>query len=480
MNTTIEKNLPKGWVRAPLASISNVVLGQSPPSSTYNIDGVGLPFFQGKAEFGKLYPQVKKWCDTPKKIAEKSDVLLSVRAPVGPTNLCPSQACIGRGLAAIQPKGNMSSLFFIYFLRSVEYILSGQGTGTTFKAITGNVLKSFDCSLPPLAEQGRIVGKIEELFSDLDAGVAALEKVQKEIVRFRQSVLKHAFEGKLTAKWRKENKDKIEPASKLLQRIAAERQKQTKGKKQKKLPPLDTSTLPELPEGWGHTSITNLLSLTRTGMKTGPFGSLLKKYEHTVTGVPVLGIENIGEMEFVHGSKIHITEGKADELSSYDILPKDVLISRSGTVGEICVVPSSISNARFSTNLMRLSLNDSIILARYFGFLFRGCPFVTNQVSQLCKGSTRDFLNQRILNALVFPIAPVLEQKQIVSEIERRFSMADKAEKIVEQALKQAQRLRQSILKRAFEGKLVPQDPIDEPAEKLLERIKQKSDNYAK
>jgi type I restriction enzyme S subunit len=156
----------------------------------------------------------------------------------------------------------------------------------------------------------------------------------------------------------------------------------------------------------------------------------------------------------------------------YDVQPGDVLVSRSGTVGEVCVVPEDISEARISTNLMRISLFNQSISPDFFCLLFNGSPYVLSQVSELCKGSTRDFLNQDILSSIVFPIPSFTEQKKIIEEVERLFSVTNQLEKTIDSNLKRAEKLRQSILKQAFQGKLVPQDPNDEPAEKLLERIK--------
>jgi restriction endonuclease S subunit len=203
--------LPQSWVTARLDSIAEVVLGQSPPSSTYNDSGKGLPFYQGKLEFGKIYPTPKKWCSEPKKIAEKGDVLISVRAPVGPTNISPEKSCIGRGLAAIRGLDGIETLFILYLLRVNENVLVGKGTGTTFSAISGEQLRSLKIPVPPLNEQSRIVGKIEELFSFLDAGSNALHKVQVQLKSYRKTVLKYAFEGKLTKDWRKTHCSLLEP-----------------------------------------------------------------------------------------------------------------------------------------------------------------------------------------------------------------------------------------------------------------------------
>ena len=135
--------LPNGWVWTTLEEISEIILGQSPPSSTYNTDGEGLPFYQGKLEFGKLYPTPRKWCTKPKKIAQKGDVFISIRAPVGPTNICPEKSAVGRGLAAIRGLNGIQPSFILFLMRRFENEIASRGTGTTFKAITGNQLKNF-------------------------------------------------------------------------------------------------------------------------------------------------------------------------------------------------------------------------------------------------------------------------------------------------------------------------------------------------
>ncbi len=147
------QTLPKRWVSSRLGDVAEIVLGQSPPSSTYNENENGLPFYQGKLEFGNIYPSPQKWCTEPKKIAEKGDVLISVRAPVGPTNICPERSCIGRGLAAIRGLGEIKTFFILYLMRAFEHNLTGKKTGTTFDAITGNILKEFVIPLPPLLQQ---------------------------------------------------------------------------------------------------------------------------------------------------------------------------------------------------------------------------------------------------------------------------------------------------------------------------------------
>ncbi|MBD8988117.1 MAG: restriction endonuclease subunit S, partial [Clostridiales bacterium] len=187
-----------------LKECCTIIAGQSPESKYYNSNGDGLPFFQGKADFGELYPSIRVYCSQPTKIAEKDDILLSVRAPVGPTNLAPCKVCIGRGLTAIRPSEVLLTRYVLLFFRYFEAQLASKGTGTTFKAITQDVVKNLEIPIPPLPEQERIVARIEELFSQLDAGVETLKKTKAQLVVYRQAVLKEAFEGDYPRKQLKE------------------------------------------------------------------------------------------------------------------------------------------------------------------------------------------------------------------------------------------------------------------------------------
>ncbi len=498
-----KESIPKNWIHCMLADFCDLIMGQSPPSTTYNTEKHGLPFYQGKSEFGDIFPTPVKYCSKPIKISEAGDIFMSVRAPVGPTNINPHKACIGRGLAAIRPLSDVSAKFLFFYFRNIEKDISKKGTGTTFKAITKASLENVSLFIPSLPEQNQIVSKIEELFSDLDSGVENLKKARAQLKTYRQAVLKYAFEGKLTEEWRKENKPGS--ADRLLKQIKVEREKlckkqlekwqkkcekakaegkkkPTKPRQPKELPPLTKAELAEMPDliaGWIYTVIQNFLSLEKKGLTTGPFGTALRKADHRKYGAPVFGIENIGKGVFIPGNKIFITREKANELKSFKVSGGDIIISRSGTVGEICAVPNGLGLSFLSTNLMRVSLNSNIIIPQYFVFLFQGGSIVKKQVEKLCKGSTRAFLNQTILKSIIFPLPNVEEQSIIVQEIESRLSVCDKLEQTIENSLKKAEALRQSILKKAFEGELTKEWRKRHPelvsgensAEKLLERI---------
>jgi type I restriction enzyme S subunit len=153
------KRLPETWCWGTIGDpvVATLIMGQSPPGNTYNIERRGLPFFQGKADFGDSFPTERVWCTAPKKIAEEGDILLSVRAPVGPANVAARQCCIGRGLAVIRGSRTALTLYLYYWLKSIEGWLSDQGEGSTFTAIGKERIERLEVPLPPIPVQERIV-----------------------------------------------------------------------------------------------------------------------------------------------------------------------------------------------------------------------------------------------------------------------------------------------------------------------------------
>ena len=168
------KKLPQGWIYCRLCDVLKITMGQSPIGDSISKDR-GIEFHQGKLYFSDKYLQPSNAFTTkPTKIAEANSLLLCVRAPVGIVNITQSEICIGRGLCALKPlDGNVN--FYFYLLQTIQESFENQSTGTTFKAISGDVVRNETISLPPLAEQQRIVAKIEELFSTLDNIQKALE-----------------------------------------------------------------------------------------------------------------------------------------------------------------------------------------------------------------------------------------------------------------------------------------------------------------
>lgn len=486
------------WIECELGEICNVNMGQSPPSSTYNIEKIGLPFFQGKAEFTERYPIVRKWCSKPKTIANAGDVLLSVRAPVGSTNIANQKCAIGRGLASISYKYSNSYLW--YYLKRIEQKLDSQGTGTTFKAISGNVLRSQLFPFAPLPIQRAIVSKIEALFSDLDNGIANFKKAQEQLKIYRQAVLKKAFEGELTKEWR-EKQSNLPTAEELLKQIKEERQNhynqqienwkkavkewEKNGKIEKKpskprkfieLPPLKEDELEELsklPTGWVWCRIADVGSV-----ETGATPKRGNSDYWENGSIPWITSGALND-NFVRECKEYVTR-KALKETNIKVFPKHSLVMAMYGEGK--------TRGKSSELLIETSTNQAIacIVQRNIEsetknylklFLVKNYQDIRRKSS----GGVQPNINLDIVKNLTFPLCSLQEQTQIVAEIESRLSVCDKVEQSITESLEKAEALRQSILKKAFEGKLLSKTEIEqckaeadyEPATKLLERIKQ-------
>jgi len=190
---------PKDWGVQELGdeSIADIVAGQSPPSSTYNKENRGLPFLQGKMEFGEMFPSPTTYCFEPIKIAEKNDVLLSVRAPVGDVNIAPSECCIGRGLVAIRAKvDKLNHLFLFYYLKLEGKRFEALSTGSTFKAIRIREIEKFSIPLPSIDEQQRIA----EIFSEVDKKLELERREKAKLERVRRGLMDLLLTGKVRVK----------------------------------------------------------------------------------------------------------------------------------------------------------------------------------------------------------------------------------------------------------------------------------------
>jgi len=200
MKVFFPEKFDDGWKLLNLDEVADIVMGQSPPSSSYNLNKDGLPFFQGKKEFGDMYPAVIKYCSEPKKTAEKNDTLLSVRAPVGPVNMAKEKSCIGRGLAAIRSKGDLNSEFIYYFMKGNEYNIARSGRGSTFDAISGKDIKKIKIPVPPNKEiQKEILTKLRLIMNFQESILDERKTVNKNIESLPHSVLTKAFQGELLA-----------------------------------------------------------------------------------------------------------------------------------------------------------------------------------------------------------------------------------------------------------------------------------------
>lgn len=262
-------------------------------------------------------------------------------------------------------------------------------------------------AIPDIIEQQRIVTKIEELFSKLDKGIEELNKIKEQLKIYRQAVLKEAFEGSFCAK----------------------------------------NIKPQI------VRISEVVKNDKNALKAGPFGSSLKKEMYVKSGYKIYGQEQvIGGNENI--GDYYIDEDKYKELISCKIAPNDILISLVGTVGKVLILSANCKPGIINPRLIKVSLDEEKMLPKYFKYYFES-GYLRSLYKQKVHGATMDVLNMGMIKELPFPLYPISEQEKIICEIESRLSVCDKIEQTVNESLQKAENLRQSILKQAFEGKLV-------------------------
>lgn len=350
-------------------------------------------------------------------------------------------------------------------------------------------LGKFVVELPPCAEQARIVAKLEELLSDLDAGVAELKAAQKKLKQYRQSLLKAAVEGALTAEWRKQNAP-TESGAQLLERILSDRRARwearqlAKFKEQDKTPPKDwqkkypapvqpdTADLPELPEGWAWASIEQIASDERYSLSIGPFGSNLKVSDYRDSGVPLIFVRNIRSGKYGGEHTKYVTPEKATELCAHSVAEGDVLITKMGEPpGDADVYPKGQPPAIITADCIKIRCwND--LMSPFFLKSVINSNIGKRQIEPITQGVAQKKVSLGRFSGLAIPVPPAGEQELIASMLRKAEQDASDQLAAIELSIKQAAAQRQNILRAAFAGQLVPQDPNDEPASVLLERIR--------
>lgn len=427
-----ENKIPSGWSICHLTDFTHLEMGQSPPSSTYNHDKKGLPFFQGKAEFGDLYPTENKYCSAPNKIAKAGATLLTVRAPVGPTNLAKVDCCIGRGLAGIHPLDDIEDKFILFLMRSIEHEISGQGTGSTFTAINKTFLEELSFALPPLNEQKRIVDKIEELFSELDNGIESLKTTREKLSVYRQAILKHAFEGKLTQKWREDN---------------------------------------GITEEWSEDTIGNLCQINPKHK------DIDDDLEISFVPMPALNQETARIDQHETRKFGEVKKGYTHFVDNDVLFAKITPCMENGKNGLATNLKNGVACG--STEFMVFRCGKKI-LPQFLLMKFRDTLFRRIAEANMTGAVGQRRVPKPWMEKVIMPLPSIKEQEVIVKEVQILLDQMNKIEEDIDYNLNKTEALRQSILKEAFSGKLVAQNPTDEPASVLLQRIKAEKNSSVK
>ena len=360
--------IPNDWNIMKLSEVAEIVMGQSPDSSSYNDIQDGVAFFQGKTEFGRINPVVKKWCNNPTKISKPLDILISVRAPVGDVNINNIEACIGRGLGAIRASSNSNYKYLYYSIQKYNNQLKKASQGSTFEAINSNDLKGLKLLIPHIDEQEKIALILSTVDKQIDNVDALIEK-NKELKKGLMQTL-------------------------LIKGIGHTKFKKTE--------------IGEIPEEWELESMNKIVTSTQLGTNT-----LGKENEK----IPMLKMGNLTIGGFDFNKLEYISEEELEMNKEYILSNGDFLFNTRNTlelVGKSAVWNSQIDKAIFNSNIMRIKYCSKI------NDFYMGCYFSSDigwkQLKSISTGTTsvaaiytKDLMKIKVI------IPSIGEQEKIVS-----------------------------------------------------------------
>lgn len=421
-------DLPKNWAKVKISSISELIRGitykKEDASSNKKIGY--LPILRAnninyELNFENLV-YVKQQLIKENQFLKKGDIVIAMSS--GSKHLvgksakatCGFNGSWGAFCAVLRPIDLVNKELLSYHFQSSEYkkLISAIAKGTNINNLKRQHILDHDFLLPPLNEQKRIVAKIEELFSELDKGIESLKKAKEQLKLYRQAVLKQAFD--------------------------------------------DISLEISLKE------IT-----TKIGSGATPRGG---RNSYKSSGIPLIRSMNIHFEKIIFESLAYLDEDQAEKLKNVEVKTDDVLLNITGaSIGRVNIAPLEFSGGRVNQHVSIIRLNLDIMKPQFLKYFLQS-PIIQTWINNDNYGTTRQALTKTMIENIMVPKIEVSEQQKIVELIETQFSIIDQLEADIDTNLKKAETLRQSILKKAFSGQLVPQDPNDEPASVLLEKIK--------
>ncbi len=372
-----------------LKDVCCINMGQSPDSKSYNEAKEGIPFFQGNADFGERYPITKVWCNAPTKIAQKDDILISVRAPIGALNYAKETCCIGRGLAAITPnKTKVSTEFIFWLLKGKNNELNSLGTGSTFKAISKKVLEETKVPDISLEKQTAYSNILEKLYSIITHRRTQLEKLDL--------LVKARF--------------------------------------------VEMFGDPELnPYNWDNVTVSDVCS----SIVRGPFGSALKKeffVERSESTYKVYEQKHAIQKSANIGT-YYITKEKYNELKRFECFAGDILMSCSGTMGELYQLPVGCEKGIINQALCKFTLNEKMLPICFLTYMRQTIGNLETKGSGI-----KNIAAVSYVKAMPINLPPIKVQTQFADFVKK----VDKSKVVLQSELEKTQTLFDSIMQEYF------------------------------
>jgi type I restriction enzyme S subunit len=394
--------IPDSWDFLQLKDIAKVNMGSSPPSSTYNEDGDGLPFFQGNAEFGSLYPEENQWCTDPQKVADKDNILISVRAPVGDINIAPYRCCIGRGLAAIEGE-ETSNKFIYYCLKQFNPKLQSYSQGSTFSSINKKVLETFFVNYPPLPEQK----KIASILSSVDKSIEKTDEVIEETKELKKGLMQELLTKGI-------------------------------GHSEFKEVNINGKTM-SLPVNWDVKMLKNVTQINKNNIST----STPEDYE--IEYIDISSINCIGKIKETTFYNYGNAPSRAKRLVNID----DVIVSTVRPyLKSFSIINEDKENLVCSTGFAVLTPKSNMETEYIYYFVWSN-HFV-NYMKRLMRGTSYPAVNKNDVANTFIPVPPLEEQKKIASIL----SSVDTKIKKEEEYKAKLERLKKGLMQKLLTGEI--------------------------
>lgn len=488
LDSALLQHLPSSWVWASLGSLGKWAGGGTPSKSRadYWSDG-SVPWVTSKdmkvARIAQSQDMITEAGVRAArlKLMPPGSLLMVVRgmilAHTLPVAIATKPVTVNQDLRVLQPALPSMSEYIYWALRNAAAPILRETKESTHgtRRLESEILLKWPIPLPPLAEQKRIVEKVQALLTLVNAARERLAKVPAILKRFRQSVLAAACSGKLTEQWRKRSPSQAVPRAATLDSVQRKRHGRLWGAGV--VPELTGDEHNSIPREWSWEKVAGLGEDDEC-VQIGPMS--MRSAEFTENGVPVLNVGCV-QAGWIDESRCdHLPAAKAAEFERYRVRENDVLFTRSGTVGRCAVAGPAQDGHVITFHLLRVRARQDVCLSRYLWIALQGAPTIRRQTEESQIGSTRGGFNTRLLASLDVPLPPVAEQREIIARVENFFGIADVIEQRLAAGTMATAALQQSVLSKAFRGELVPTEAeltrregrTYETAEQLLERIR--------
>ena len=366
------------------------------------------------------------------KLLPVDTILIAMYGSIGKLGITGVECATNQAIAFCKPNKNINLKYLFYSLMNVRDDLITYGQGGAQQNISQTILRAYKIPLAPHNEQKRIADKLDSLMARVDACREHLERVPGILKRFRQAVLAAAVSGRLTEEWRNSQK---------------------------------------LSLSWDAILFEHILAKEDGSIRRGPFGSAIKKSFFVPRGYKVYEQKNAIQDDPNLG-EYFIDENKFQELQAFEVKPGDFIVSCAGTIGRISKIPQTAQPGVINQALMRIRLNNDKITDDFFVLLFRSPNFQKRILDETQGTAMQNMASISTIKQLVVDIPTIPEQNEVVKRVASLFGLADKLEAHFQATRSRFDSLTPALLAKAFRGELVPQDPNDEPASVLLERIR--------